>query len=371
MTTRYFRSVLFLAFLIILSSIITAQDSASVATQVVPFEQPSVLSIKPEFVPPSQVLEILGVRQLGGCNVIDWKTKGIYHIVEIRHNGPANLLILSGSKNDVDYVTELIREVDIAPRQIEIEIKIVEINTSKAHEIGLDWEQIWNDLAPRVNLRYRENHDETSRQVFNAAGMESSTYDGRRLISRSYDVSSVADLGASLDILDESGVAEIRNAPRILTLNNRRATILDGDRVTYVTRYSSYTNLYETDSMDAGLTMSVLPSIGESGYITLELNAEFTSISGNISGSPIKSGQLIENTIIVKDGDSVLLGGLSRTIKTKHTKRFPILGHILPFLFSHESMVDESIESFIILTTRVVDFDTALKIDPVSPVEGN
>ncbi|MCP4570595.1 MAG: hypothetical protein GY841_23670 [FCB group bacterium] len=370
MTAKYSRSTSLLACLIILSSVITAQNSAPVATQVVPFEQHSVLSVKPEFIPPSQVLEILGARQLGGCNVIDWKTKGIYHIVEIRYNAPANLLILSGVEGDVAFVADLIRQADIPPRQIEIEVKIVEINTSKAHEIGLDWERIWKDAAPRVNLRYRESHDDNARQSFNTAGIEASTYDERRDIDRYYDVTSTVDLGSSLDILDESGAVEIHNAPKILTLNNRRATILDGDRVTYVTRYSSYTNLFETDSMDAGLTMSVLPSMGESGYITLELNAEFTNISGNISGSPIKSGQLIENTIIVKDGESVLLGGLSRTIKDKHTKRFPILGHILPFLFSHESMVEENIESFMILTTRVVDFNTALKTDSVNSVEG-
>jgi hypothetical protein len=63
---------------------------------------------------------------------------------------------------------------------------------------------------------------------------------------------------------------------------------------------SSYTNLFVTDSMDAGLTLSVLPSLGESGYITLQIRAEMTHLIGDVSGSPAKDGQMVENTVIVE-----------------------------------------------------------------------
>jgi type II secretory pathway component GspD/PulD (secretin) len=155
-----------------------------------------------------------------------------------------------------------------------------------------------------------------------------------------------------------------------LTLNNRRATILDGQRVTYITRYSSYTNLYETDSMDAGLTLSVLPSLGESGYITLKINAEMTTLEGKIAGSPIKTGQLIENTIVVKDGESVLLGGLTRSSEARTRKRFPILGYVLPFIFSREVTNRDEIESYMILTPKVVDFATTLDEETKAKLEG-
>jgi type II secretory pathway component GspD/PulD (secretin) len=159
----------------------------------------------------------------------------------------------------------------------------------------------------------------------------------------------------ALRLLDEKGAATIRNAPRILTLNNRRATILDGQRVTYVTRYSSYANLFETDTLDAGLTLSVLPSLGESGYLTLDIRAELTSLSGNISGSPVKDGQIVENTVIVKDGETVLLGGFQRTVEERRHRRFPLLGYALPFLFSREISVKSRRESFVAITPRVVD----------------
>ena len=114
--------------------------------------------------------------------------------------------------------------------------------------------------------------------------------------------------------------------------------------------------------MDAGLNLRVQPSLGESGYITMRITAELTSLSVGraISGSPIKEGQMLENTVIVRDGESILLGGLSRTVEEKHRKRFPLLGHVLPFLFSREVTNRDQIESFIVLTPHVVDLAASL-----------
>jgi type II secretory pathway component GspD/PulD (secretin) len=117
--------------------------------------------------------------------------------------------------------------------------------------------------------------------------------------------------------------------------------------------------------MDAGLTLSVLPSLGESGYLTMDVNAELTSLAGEISGSPIKDGQIIQNTVIVRDGEAVLLGGFERSIESTTKRRFPLLGHILPFLFSREVTTKKLIRSYVILTPHVVDL--AGVVDAASP----
>jgi len=343
-------------FLIVLSAVFFSSVGAQeLPTTAGPTTQ--VAAIKPNYLPPSEILDFLGVQGTGGRKILQWSTSDGRHSVEIRPNDVANLLILSGEASDVDFVEKLIREADIAPRQIEIEVKIVEVSTLKARDLGIDWNRvvdIINESNPRLTWNYNER--ETS-------GQPKQNYNNLNF-SASFNLSNV------LNFLDESGAATIRTAPRILTLNNRRATILDGQRVTYVTRYSSYTNLFETDSMDAGLTVSVLPSLGESGYITLDINAELTSLDKSISGSPIKDGQMVENTVIVKDGESVLLGGLTRMVEEKRRKRFPLLGHVLPFLFSREITARDEVESFIVLTPRVVDFSTALDEHTKSIIEG-
>ena len=353
-----------------------------------------VITIKPNFLPPSEIMDFLGVRDRGGLATLEWKDSDSRHSVDIRHNDAANLLVLSGNAEDVDHVQMLIREADVSPRQIQIEVKIVEVSTSMARDLGIDWENVVRRSGPKISWGYSEDNDDTERNnrsdrnllredvsiiddvshtrkdlerylTTDDDGTEMST------IRRDLQLSAGLNFSDVLNLLDEAGAATVRNAPRILTLNNRLASILDGERVTYVTRYSAYNDIFKTDSMDAGLGLRVLPSLGESGYITLRINAELTSLgSGKISGSPVKDGQMVENTVIVKDGESVLLGGLSRSVDQTVKKRFPILGHVLPFLFSREITIEENFESLIILTPTVVDFATALDEKTVDLIEG-
>ena len=354
-----------------------AQESQPVAASAT-----RVTTVKPNYLPPSTLAEFLGVHQLNGAETVEWTAADGIHTVGVRRNDAANLLLLSGAPSDVDAVEQLIRQADVAPRQIAIEAKIVELNQSKVKNLGLDWDQIMKLGGPRIawNSIHSDNDSDQRThyrdETVNPQGIRSLS-EGRRDSDGSLEVteerltsSASLDLSRVLSIIDETGAGTVRNAPRILTLNNRRATILDGQRVTYVARYSSYTNLFVTDSMDAGLTLNVLPSLGESGYITLQIRAELTHLVGDVGGSPAKDGQMVENTVIVKDGETVLLGGFQRTTEQMVKRRFPLLGHILPFLFSHETKISNTTETFVVLTPRVVDFAVALNDSTKGILEG-
>jgi type II secretory pathway component GspD/PulD (secretin) len=320
----------------------------------------SVESYKPQYLPPGEILQIIGTTPSSSGGTWTWGSEDAGHSVEIHLNQAANLLLLTGEASDLAYALEFIKKIDVSPRQIVIDAHIVEVNESKSREIGLDWDRILRDGLPRGSVQFRDDHQSSDR--WDATGITHQRVDTD---SRSLNATSSFNFGEALRLMDESGTGSIRNAPRVLTLNNRRATILDGQRVTYVTRYSSYTNLFVTDSMDAGLTLSVSPSLGESGYLTLDVNAELTSLVGDISGSPVKDGQIIQNTVIVRDGESVMLGGFERSVDTKSKRRFPLLGHILPFLFSREVTNKTLVRSYVILTPHVVDL--AGVVDAASP----
>ncbi|MCP4583901.1 MAG: hypothetical protein GY839_20000 [candidate division Zixibacteria bacterium] len=321
--------------------------------------------VKPQYMPPSELLNFLGVTASDGRGILKWHVADKYHVVEIRHNETANLLVLSGESADIDYVTDLIDKADIPPRQIEIEVKIIEVSKSKMYDIGIDWDMLIDISNPRVTTGYRKDLVKTT-----TVQGESSNESIRDATDKDFSFTAATYLADVINVLDQTGAGSIHNAPRILTLNNRRAELLDGQRVTYVSRYSSYNSIYETSTMDAGLNLSVLPSLGESGYITLEVIAELTTLAATIADSPVKSGQMVENTVIVKDGESVILGGLSKVVQTSTHRRFPVLGHILPFLFSHKVTVDDEVQSFIVLTPRVVDFNTAIDKQALEVIEG-
>lgn len=321
-----------------LIAVAAAQEPAATATPAT-VSTAKVFTFKPNYVPPMEILTMMGARPYGGGYVLDWRLPDGNHYVDLRVNDAANLIIVSGVASDVDHAVDLIRAVDVAPRQIEIEVKIVRINASKARNIGFDWESLFDRTRASGDLRfYNREYNNDIQTVLNSEVLTSFT---------------ASDV---IHILDSSGVAEIRNAPRILTLNNRRANILDGQRIAYVSKFGSYSSLYEIDTMDAGLTMTVTPSLAESGYITLKIDAEYTQLATDRANGLFKDGQMLENTVVVKDGESALLGGLTQTVNIKAKKRFPLLGHVLPFLFSRETTISENIESFMVLTPRVVDF---------------
>jgi len=378
--------------------------AGSLSAQTAPYGTPGIsetISLKPNYLSPSEIAGFLGVVMQGNKGVMEWTTAGRPHYAEIRYNDAANLILVSGSSVDVDFVNDLIREADIPPRQIEIEVMIFEVNKSKARDIGFDWERFWQQAGPRLSYRFDYRHDDDKirrndhqrydresidDEYYSSNGSDRTSYrrveniddimrnNFERSIRRSQDhdlaVHSSADLGEIIKILDENGAGTVRNVPRILTLNNRRATILDGQRVIYTTSYAEYASVFEVDTMDAGLNLSIVPSLGESGCITMDIIAELTSLGYTDRRGPIKIGQMVENTVIVKDGESVLLGGLTRTADESRTKRLPLLGHLIPFLFSREETYQVNFESIIILTPRVVDFETALDEQTRGILEG-
>ena len=311
-------------------------------------------TLKPQYLPPAELARALGVRERDGRDLLEWRAGDATHVVDVRRYDGANLFVLSGSPEDVEAAEAMVKALDLPPRQIMIEAQIVEVDRNRVSDLGFDWAQISATIGARASeaLIFRKTVQEYGPNL-------SYTQRDKRH-QRETTLQASADFFGNLRMLEQSGAATFRDAPRILTMNNRRATVLDGQRVTYITRYSSYTNLFETDTLDAGLTLSVLPSLGESGYLTLDVRAELTSLSGSISGSPIKDGQIVENMVVVKDGETVVLGGFQRTSEQKTQRRFPLLGRLIPFLFSRETVTRSERESFIALTPRVVDLATGL-----------
>lgn len=323
-------------------------------------------TIKPAYVSPADLSRMLGVTETAGLGVLRWTADGSDHVVTVRRNDSANLLVLEGESDDLGRVLAQAEVFDLPPRQIALEARIIEIDTDAARDLGVDWSAI------------RSNGSVNWRGDFSSA-WRSSKYENPGFTSTSTERSKSevgltgVQLGASLvdalHLLEEKGAATYHDAPRLLTLNNRPATVLDGYRVTYVNRANGYSNIYQTETMDAGLRLEVTPSLGESGYLKLDLEAELSNLLqvelnayypssrdyGAISGSPIKHGQILRNTVMAKDGETIVLAGFTRTVDSRSRRRFPVLGTILPFLFSREMVTQRHHESLIVITPRVVD----------------
>jgi type IV pilus assembly protein PilQ len=164
-------------------------------------------------------------------------------------------------------------------------------------------------------------------------------------------------IGDILKIIQENGAGKIVSVPKIVTTNNKKGTILDGYRIHYVNKAVGYANIYETQEMTAGLSLTVTPSLGESGYLKMNINAKLTTLAEIVGGSPSELGQIIENTVIVKNGEEFLLGGFKKTESSKLRRKIPILGTILPFLFSRTITKETTKDFLIVLKPTVINLN--------------
>jgi type II secretory pathway component GspD/PulD (secretin) len=315
----------------------------------------------PKHVPPAELQTALGSRESGGRSVIDWIIGGVGHSIEVRRNDPANLMLFSGDDAAVDAVQELVKAYDQAPRQIALEARIVEVDTDRARDLGIDWSQL-SLSADGQQTASRRHQVSTQGGAFGEIKNKAEQADG------SVAQTTRLSLANALHLLESKGAAKTRDVPRVITLNNRPATIFDGQRVTFTTRADGFAQIYVADTMDAGLKLEVTPSLVESGQLRLRLKAELTELApvndvvrpvqfATLAGSPIKRGQIVDNTIVARDGQLIVLGGFTRTIEAHSRQRFPILGSILPFLFSRDIVQQSHHESLITLTPRVVDLE--------------
>lgn len=325
-------------------------------------DAPRTDTYAPSFIPPAELVEMLGAHEAGGRTMLVWTAGGAEHAVEARCNPGANLLFLTGDPDDLAEVAALIRSFDVAPSQISIEARVVEIDTDRASDLGIDWSQI--SLRAGLDQSVQRRATTSFRSI---VGTGNAIRQNDRTTSDNRTESASLTLNNALHLLQENGAATYRDAPHVLTLNNQAASVFDGTRVTYVNRAASYANIYQTEVMDAGLKLDVTPSLLQSGHLRLRLHTELTTLlnptavlSAGVVGSPVKEGQQVDDVIMARDGETVLLGGFTRTVRRVVHQRFPGLGNVLPFLFSRDIEEERHHVILIAITPRVVALGTGV-----------
>ena len=188
--------------------------------------------LSPQYVPPAELAALLGAREASGLSMIVWMQDGAEHRVEVRLQETANRILLLGDEEDLRQIEALARTCDVAPRQIALEARIIEVDLDKVRDLGVDWSVLSSQAQASWTRQGDNNRDAIDRgepQPNRLKQLVSRVSVGSRLTG-------AANLTDALKLLEENGAATYRDTPRILTLNNRPATIFDGQRVTYVMR---------------------------------------------------------------------------------------------------------------------------------------
>jgi len=260
-------------------------------------------------------------------------------------------LLLSASPRYFKTLMEMVEELDKAPPQVLIQVMLAEVMLDDTTDTGIDW-------------LFRNRYGKTTVRGGSELGVEASIAQSGGL---SLSVSG-SDLSFFLQALQNQGRLEVLSRPQILASNNQEANINVGQRVPLITnsRITDEGDTINTISYEQlGITLTVLPRISPDGFVRMEVSPEISALSS--SSVEISTGveaNIITNrsaqtTATVRDGHTIVIGGLITTRDDSRDKKVPILGD-MPFLgalFRSRTVVKERTELLIILTPRIIRND--------------
>jgi len=294
----------------------------------------------------------------------------------VKSDERTNKVVVTDLPEKIKEVEKIIKEYDSPSKQVLIEAKIVQVALSDEFKMGINWQSILNKLLIE-KIFSTDTIDMTLSGVFETLSevgvsdtepfdnsVRASHPGGRALITGT--LKDGTDFDAIVDILKTVGNTNLLSSPRILAINNQEAMINVGTREAFVTNTvvqntTTSTTAENVTFVDVGIKLKVTPTIGEDGFVTLKIKPEVSNVAREILTSqgntiPIVATQEAETMVMVKDGITVIMGGLIEDQQKKTTKKIPIIGSIpilgVPFRKQEDKILKN--ELVIFLTPRIV-----------------
>jgi type II secretory pathway component GspD/PulD (secretin) len=165
-------------------------------------------------------------------------------------------------------------------------------------------------------------------------------------------------INAQINALVQNGHAQILATPRIATLNNREATLLVGETYPVVT-VNQQTGFPTVSNVNVGVQLRVTPTIGDDGIITAEIHPEYSEIIGFNASFPIIANRKVDATLRVRDGETIVLGGLFQETSSETIARLPFLSSvpILGAFFRNKATSRQRDEVVFFITPHLLPHD--------------
>jgi type IV pilus assembly protein PilQ len=282
-----------------------------------------------------------------------------------------NTLIIRDTQSVIPRIDDLIRQLDRKSQQVEIEARVVLASRSFAQDVGT---QI--ALAGSHGGNVIGGAQQVGTSPFGHGPAGTPTGPIPPLVSAgTTSMPLLTNLGATaatsglsfehiagsfaidmiITAMESKGVGKLLSAPKILTQNNTEGQTTQGTQIPIQTNIN---NTISTQYITAALILKVTPQITADGTIFMIVHIENTQIDSGIPailGQPALSTQSVDDQVLAKDGETVMLGGVMVNSQTTQYNEVPILGSIpvIGNLFKHRTISVQSQELWFFLTPRV------------------
>lgn len=273
---------------------------------------------------------------------------------DIKIDEVSNTLIITDFLQNIQSIRDLLKEIDIAPQQVLIEAKIVDISSNDLAMIGMKADVDF-DPGHGIFTRKQKDYEERIKGTLDLEEQSSSLTGGQFTL----DTLTLLDMTitGTLDALVKDGKANLLASPSIAVLNNQEARIVIGERYPYKERTQTSTGTTETTKfVDIGINLRVTPQINEDNYITMRVHPEVSSLSASLDAGPRITTREADTTVRIKEGETLIIGGLIKQAEDSTREKIPILGDIpiVGLLFSRVEKNKEQKELAVFITPKIL-----------------
>lgn len=302
------------------------------------------------------VLELLPPTLKGGAAI---------QVVK-EHNG----LMVTSTHDVIDELEQFVREIDYPTPQILIEALVIDFESTDLFELGLSFGRNAQTAERFSDGRYGFGGTDGFGRGFEARGDGETANGILASVANLFGIQKIGrlppDFYFRVHALSKEGKVNVRSRPQISTLNGHAAHISIGTTQYYILRTETpYTSpgqvvLQQTErfeKVEASVKLEVVPWVSASGEVTTEIRPEFSTPVGEFDPEvpPTINSRILESTVRLQDGETIILGGLIQEAEQTTQNRVPILGSIplLGRLFRSESRTKKKAELVIFLTPHV------------------
>jgi type IV pilus assembly protein PilQ len=290
-----------------------------------------------------------------------------------------NTLIITDLPRNISVIEDLIQTLDVQIQQVQIEARVVEANKDWQQQFGVKWPTS-NSGATSITGGSGTSTPWVANQSpfwngttgFNrpasgqlAAVAFSPGKDGVTSLAAPAGelwlsfLSNRFSINAVLQAMESEGTVKIVSSPKIVTQNNRKATILSGQKIPYPTQQGGASGGAITVAfIDANLQLDVTPQITNEGTIIMDIKLEKAQadFSQQVNGTPTILRKSLETQMLVRDGGTAVLGGVYITSSTVGYNGVPFLSKIplIGFLFRKNTKEEQNTELLIFITPRIL-----------------
>lgn len=289
-----------------------------------------------------------------------------------------NALIVRDLPKNIEAARKFLKAIDAQTTQVVIEARIVEASASFSRQLGIQWGGAYSqgkDAIRGSNLLPVSTGGRNFAVNLPSAGATS----GIGLVLGNFSKKVILDI--ELSAAESRGELKIVSRPKISTLNNRSATIhsgltfriklnqgitISGAGSTAASSGSTGSTTSGVQEIKTGIDLTVTPKVSSDDFIHLNIstNKSDPDFAHQVDGIPGITEKSASTHVLVKDGETVVIGGLYKMISSDQTNAVPYLSRIplIGFLFENNTSTKQDEELIVFITPKIVRYDSKTEV---------